>query len=274
MGRLAAWPDPLPIFTVSPLFRSLALLLLAAAALLVIPAALPRTARSSSPRAVSTAISPSGQLSITATATIDHLAAPPTVENPTQADNGAQLFWLHCQPCHGDRGQGLTDEWREQYPPEDQNCWEAGCHGDRPYENGFTLPTAVPPVIGEGSLERFESLGQAHSFIMAAMPLQAPGHLSEEEYLSITAFLARENGLWEGAVLDDSNVHEIQLGPGPSSGEDAAAPVDAAATPAGSAEVHQSAAPASSFSALPWSVVIALLAVGAAVFWLWRRRNH
>jgi cytochrome c len=150
-----------------------------------------------------------------ATPTIDRLAAPPTVENPNQADDGAQLFWLHCQPCHGDRGQGLTDEWRAQYPPEDQNCWEGGCHGKRPYENGFMLPESVPAVIGDGSLGKFETMGQVYTFISAAMPLQNPGHLSEEEYLAITAFLARSHGVGDGMSLDTTSVYEVRLKPLP-----------------------------------------------------------
>ena len=81
------------------------------------------------------------------TPTPDRLAPPPTVPSPTQADEGAQLFWLHCQPCHGDRGQGLTDEWRAQYPPEEEYCWESGCHGNQPYDEAFALPTRVPAVI-------------------------------------------------------------------------------------------------------------------------------
>jgi mono/diheme cytochrome c family protein len=136
-----------------------------------------------------------------ATPTIDRLAPPPTVEHPDQADEGAQLFWLHCQPCHGDQGQGLTDEWRAQYPPEDQNCWESGCHGGRPYENGFTLPETVPAVIGGDSLRKFDHLGQVYGYIRAAMPYQAPGYLSEEEYLAITAFLGRSHGVSAGTPL-------------------------------------------------------------------------
>ena len=259
------------------LFRSVATLLLAAAPFLAILAALTGTASGSSPEAVSTANASTPAPPITATATVDRLAAPPTVEHPTQADDGAQLFWLHCQPCHGDRGQGLTDEWREQYPPEDRNCWEAGCHGERPYENGFTLPTAVPQVIGQGSLERFETLGQAHSFIQAAMPLQNPGHLSEEEYLAITAYLARENGHWDGAILDASNIHSIRLKPDSPSGEEAddarpaVAPVGNAAE---NGEVTQSAGPETSINSVPWIVAIALLAIGAAGLWLWRRHSR
>ena len=43
------------------------------------------------------------------------LAQPPTVMPPAQADNGAQAYWSMCMSCHGDHGQGLTDEWRESY---------------------------------------------------------------------------------------------------------------------------------------------------------------
>ena len=129
------------------------------------------------------------------TPTGDRLAAPPTVENPSQADTGAQVYWLNCQPCHGDVGQGLTDDWRAQYPPEDQNCWESGCHGDRPYEAGFTLPQFVPAVIGPNTLTRFASVADLHGYISRSMPFNAPGNLSEAEYWELTAFLMRANGL-------------------------------------------------------------------------------
>lgn len=169
------------------------------------------TGRALSPLSQSTPVTPSTPQP---TPTIDRLAAPPTVENPTQADEGAQLFWLHCQPCHGDVGQGLTDEWRAQYPPEDMNCWDSGCHGRRPYENGFTLPTAVPAVVGETSLTKYETMGQVYSFMVAAMPYQDPGHLSEEEYLAIAAFLARAHDVWDGTPLTAENAGNFRLRPG------------------------------------------------------------
>ena len=147
------------------------------------------------------------------TPTPDRLAAPPTVPSPTQADEGAQLYWLHCQPCHGDQGQGLTDEWRAQYPPEDQNCWNSGCHGVRPYEDGFTLPPHVPAVIGEDSLARFASMGQVYQYMRAAMPFQAAGSLTQAEYLAITAYLAQAHNVWAGVVFDETTVHEARLKP-------------------------------------------------------------
>jgi hypothetical protein len=145
------------------------------------------------------------------TPTPDRLAAPPTVPSPNQADEGAQLFWLHCQPCHGDQGQGLTDEWRAQYPPEDQNCWESGCHGDFPYDPAFKLPTAVPAVIGDGTLQKFETLDGVYQYVSVAMPYFFPGDLTQEEYLAITAHLARQNGLWDGATLTTDNLARYRL---------------------------------------------------------------
>lgn len=150
---------------------------------------------------------------IAATPTIDRLGPPPTVENPSQADEGAYLYWLNCQPCHGDRGQGLTDEWRAQYPPEDQNCWARGCHGERPYEGGFTVPTAVPAVIGENSLSKFATFGDLYAYLRVAMPYNLPGTLSEQEYLAIVAFLAQAHNVWDGTTLDVKNIEQMRLQP-------------------------------------------------------------
>ena len=150
---------------------------------------------------------------VPATPTIDRLAPPPTVPVPNQADEGAQLFWLHCQPCHGDRGQGLTDEWRAQYPPEDRNCWESGCHGPRPYENGFVLPESVPALIGPNTLSRFPTAASLYGYTRVAMPYEFPGTLSDAEYLAITAFLARAHDAWDGSPLTDDNVMQFTLHP-------------------------------------------------------------
>ena len=200
------------------------------------------------------------------TPTVDRLAAPPTVENPTQADEGAQLYWLHCQPCHGDQGQGLTDEWRAQYPPEDQNCWTSGCHGNRPYENGFTLPTAVPAVVGEGSLARFATLGEVHTFIQNAMPYQAAGHLSEAEYLAITAFLGRAHGVWDEKPLNTASAVEVRLQPlAPENVLLSPEPVVTAPATATAPRLHGSHS-----QVWPWfGIIVVLLLMGGV--WLWRR---
>ena len=52
-----------------------------------------------------------------------------TNDNSEQLIKGSVLYWGVCMACHGDRGQGMTDEWRDAYG-EDKDCWQSGCHGD------------------------------------------------------------------------------------------------------------------------------------------------
>lgn len=210
-----------------------------------------------------------------ATPTPDRLAAPPTVPAPTQADEGAQLFWLHCQPCHGDVGQGLTDapddDWRAQYPEEDQFCWNSGCHGERPYENGFTLPKQVPAVIGGDSLSKFGTAADVYTYIRAAMPFQAPTSLADEEYLALAAFLSRAHGAWEGETITAVSAETLILNtPQPMVVEPTSTPL---ATPALSeAEV---AATTTATGELSWlligGAVLFLLLLGGV---LWRRQTR
>ncbi|MFN8411181.1 MAG: c-type cytochrome [Anaerolineales bacterium] len=154
------------------------------------------------------------QSSIIATPTPDRLAEPTLPPSPTQIDYGRHVYWLSCLPCHGDRGQGLTDEFRSTYPVEDQNCWKSGCHGQRPYDNGFTIPTYIPAVIGAGTLQKFETAASLHSYIHAAMPFWKPGSLKEDEAWQVTAFILYENKLWDNSVeLNDSNASLVRVGP-------------------------------------------------------------
>jgi len=146
----------------------------------------------------------------------ERLAEPTLPASPSQADEGAQAYWLLCLPCHGDKGQGLTDEFRTTYPPDEEYCWERGCHGERPYEDGFKLPLQVPAVIGpEAALGKFSTAARLQAFIFAAMPYWNPGSLTEEESWKITAFLLRENGISFGKELDASNADQVLLGPAP-----------------------------------------------------------
>ncbi|MFZ5903345.1 MAG: c-type cytochrome [Chloroflexota bacterium] len=142
--------------------------------------------------------------------TPDRLAEPTLPAPPSQADYGAQVYWLSCLPCHGDQGQGLTDEFRAAYPPEEQYCWERGCHGENPYESGFTLPKTIPAVIGPEVLKKFADAAQLKAYIRAAMPFWDPGSLTDDEAWKVTAFLLRQNGLWNASVeLNESNAAQV-----------------------------------------------------------------
>lgn len=201
-----------------------------------------------------------------ATPTVDRLAAPPTVASPTQADEGAQLYWLWCQPCHGDQGQGLTDEWREQYPEEDQNCWNSGCHGNLPYEDGFTLPKHVPAVIGEQTLARFQTVAELHTYVSERMPYEYPGALTQEESLAVVAYLARAHGKWDGTMLTASNIEQLRWQPAPTPTPPVAAPA------AENASAGGLGAESGSGLWLWGGLMIGALLLGGAAVWQRQRR--
>ena len=195
------------------------------------------------------------QLQATPTATLspfERLAEPTLPTMPMQADTGAQAYWLYCLPCHGDRGQGLTDEFRETYPPEEQYCWDRGCHGERPYEDGFKLPMHVPAVIGpDVTLEKFSNAAILKAYILAAMPYWNPGSLTEDEAWRITAFLLRENGIPYDGELNALNADEISFSLSPPTPSPTSPPLSGPSTSLGG-----------------WSVLLVGILLGGILF-LW-----
>ncbi len=157
-------------------------------------------------------VADSARLQVEVTPTPDRLAEPTLPVSPSQADHGAQVYWLSCMPCHGDRGQGLTDEFRATYPPEEEYCWESGCHGANPYESGFTLPKKIPAVIGQNTLGKFSDAAQLNAYIRAVMPFWKPGSLTEEQSWRVTAFILRANNLWDDKMeLNASNAATVKI---------------------------------------------------------------
>ena len=183
----------------------------------------------------------------------------PTATPPTEGGHGKDVFYLRCMSCHGDRGQGLTDEFRNRvYPPDDTNCWKSGCHGARPYENGFTLPKQVPALIGPETLSHFNTAQDVYNFIHRAMPFDAPGSLSDEQYLQVLTFILESNRIIPtGSQLDASSLTSIAL-----------RVTSATPTPAGALQQVESPTPA--LFLVLGGVIIAALA--GLVFWLLKRR--
>lgn len=146
---------------------------------------------------------PQPPASDTGMAVSDRLAEPVLPETPTQAEIGHNLYYFHCMPCHGDRGQGLTDEFREIWVEDHQNCWGRGCHTGKSELSAFYIPKSVPPVSGTShALSAFGSADELFTFLQDTQPPQRPGALSEDEYWALTAFLLHENGrLPEGTRL-------------------------------------------------------------------------
>jgi len=144
----------------------------------------------------------------------DRLAPPPTVYPPTPADQGAQLFYQICMACHGDHGQGLTDEWRNVLDPPDRNCWQSRCHASNHPVDGFVFPKVVPPVVGPQMKILFATGLDLYQYIKTKMPFQAPGSLKDSEYWELTAFLLRLNGVNPGTEqLTAQTAADIWLNP-------------------------------------------------------------
>lgn len=133
-------------------------------------------------------------------------------EIPNQLEAGSLKYWGVCMACHGDSGQGLTDEWRDAFGTEDRNCWQSGCHGPDHPPQGFLIPKdrLAPSVAGIGSLARFQNAQELHDYILASMPWWDPGQLTDEEAWQVSAYILHMHKvLPEDFVLNDENASAI-----------------------------------------------------------------
>ncbi|GAB4505292.1 MAG: hypothetical protein Fur0043_22870 [Anaerolineales bacterium] len=163
-------------------------------------------------------VSPVAQAGITpqATPTFDprRLDPPPIGSPPSQADEGALYYWGVCMSCHGDRGQGLTDEWLASFPPTERDCRQAGCHGDDYPTNSFEIPaqSGIPAIAGTGSLARFDNALELQRYLLETMPWWNPGSLSEQDAWSLTSYLLKLNDKpLEGIRLSGTNAAAIPV---------------------------------------------------------------
>lgn len=142
----------------------------------------------------------------------DDLPAPILPPQPVQADLGAEPYYQICLACHGNWGQGLTDEWREIGFGEDMNCWQSKCHASNHPPQGFEFPREVPPLLGKNALIRIADAKELYQVIYETMPWWAPGSLTEEEAINISAYIMRARGeLPEGIVLTQANLAAFPL---------------------------------------------------------------
>jgi alcohol dehydrogenase (cytochrome c) len=101
-----------------------------------------------------------------------------TVSNVTYAayaDAGKAVYSGHCAKCHGDQGQGITG------------------------------PVLVGPTA---SLTKYSTAQGLLSFISTAMPLDAPGSLSHQEYLQLVSLVL----VWNNYAAGSATFSESALG--------------------------------------------------------------
>ena len=185
-----------------------------------------------------------------------------------QARQGAGVFAFYCSTCHGDRGQGLTDEFRATWAPGDQYCWTPKCHGPNHPDDGFVLPKSVTALIGPDTLTNHATAQSLYSFIKVRMPYQDPSLVSDEQKWAVTAFLLREHGIAaDGVQLDANAAANIQLRPN-------AAPITSPpldSPPAAPPKMPHTSATASSPAQWGWLALGAAVIVAGAVILLVRR---
>ncbi len=123
----------------------------------------------------------------------DDLDPIPLSEHPSQAEMGREPYRQICLACHGDWGQGLTEEWRSEWG-EDADCWQSKCHAANHPDWGFELPEAVPALLGTGALARYSTADQLFQNIIQTMPWWNPGSLNEKQAWSLTSFILKNRG--------------------------------------------------------------------------------
>jgi len=202
----------------------------------------------------------------------ERLEHPAMSDPPTQIQMGHSEYWMSCMVCHGDRGQGLTEEWRTVLDPADMNCWQSKCHAPNHPPEGFQIPRTSPLVIGPGALTGYKTAEDLFVYLRDEMPWPFPGLFQDVQYWYLTAFLLDANGVDLGKPLADADECEPCDGEGTCDcqrikeplGPDNAAEIliipDLVQTHKTDFEVEQMAA----------VVVVGLLMCAAVVYWLLR----
>ena len=127
----------------------------------------------------------------------------------TQLEYGAEVYRLVCKACHGDKGQGLTDDWRAQWDPRDQNCWQSKCHARNHPPDGFYLPMS-PAVVGPPLL-MFDTALDLYNYINIYMPWHDRGSMTAKDNWSVAAYILKINNIDPGSVLNPETAAQIRL---------------------------------------------------------------
>jgi hypothetical protein len=142
----------------------------------------------------------------------ERLAHPPMSDPPTQVELGHHEYWMSCMICHGDKGQGLTEEWRSVLDPADMNCWQSKCHAPNHPPEGFQIPRQAPMIIGPGALTGYQTATDLFEYLRVKMPWAFPGLFDDPAYWQLTAYLAEANSIDTGGKpLGPDNGDDILL---------------------------------------------------------------
>lgn len=134
---------------------------------------------------------------------------------PTPAGiSGAALYGQHCSTCHGDRGQGLTPEWRATWVEGHQNCSAPNCHGPNHPATGFEIKNNYAPLlIGPDALHSFPTAAELGDYVAQTMPVPRPPDIpSADDHWKVTNFLLWTNGYIDVPYgVNEQNANTIKL---------------------------------------------------------------
>jgi mono/diheme cytochrome c family protein len=94
---------------------------------------------------------------------------PPALYSSAQAAQGETLYATKCAMCHGTNLEG----------------------GAGPPLSGQNMTT-----LGE---KTHLTVGDMYNYIVSNMPMNAPGSLTKDEYVKITAYILKQNGYPSGS---------------------------------------------------------------------------
>jgi mono/diheme cytochrome c family protein len=196
----------------------------------------------------------------------------------TQLEYGTEVYRLVCKACHGDKGQGLTDDWRAQWAPEDQNCWQSKCHARNHPPDGFYMPQ-VPAVLGQ-PIRGFGTALNLYTYTHTYMPWHDRGSMTEKESWSVTAYLLKINGIdpppelnVETAAKIDLSVIDPNLYPTPVPPSPEAQPQLAPEATLMPAPTQDHENQDTDTSSLPWIFALALTAIIVLTIVFMRKRT-
>lgn len=143
------------------------------------------------------------------------LAAPVLSNVPRQVELGQYHYWMSCMVCHGDRGQGLTEEWRSVLDPADRNCWQSKCHAANHPPEGFQIPREAPLLMGTGAMSGYRTVSELHAYLSETMPWSFPGLLPDDAYWQLIVYLAEANQIeLPSEPLGPENAEDLLLASG------------------------------------------------------------
>jgi S-disulfanyl-L-cysteine oxidoreductase SoxD len=114
---------------------------------------------------------------------------PATFEE--QVALGGELYGQKCAECHGASGEGAK-------APRVVGLKEGALPLD-------------PPADRQHRKQQFKTVGDVAQFVVSTMPPDAPGSLTEEQYLAILAFDLKANGITLPNKLDLATANSLEI---------------------------------------------------------------